>query len=69
MEKHDVELIVKDVLTELGAPFSLIVVNRTMTGWTATLKARRGGVIKLPLPDGPPASVRASVRQRIEAED
>ena len=69
MERHDVERIIKDVLNDLGAPFSLIILDRTMAEWTATFKGVRGRVIKMPLPNGPPAYIRATVTQRIEAED
>jgi hypothetical protein len=39
MERHDVERIIKDVLNDLGASFSLIILDRTMAEWTAMLKA------------------------------
>jgi hypothetical protein len=69
MERHDVERIIKDVLNDLGASFSLIILDRTMAEWTAMLKGVGGRVIKMPLPDGPPSYIRATVAQRIEAEN
>jgi hypothetical protein len=68
LEEHDVERIIKGVLDDLEAPFSLVVLNRTATGWDATFKTARGGLIVVALPDGPPSSIRAAVAQRIEAE-
>ena len=68
MEEHDVERIIRGVLSDLEAPFSLIVLNQTATGWQATFKAARGGLIMVALPDGPPPSIRTAVAQRIEAE-
>src|SRR5947209_14548065 len=40
---HDVERIISSVLSDLAAPFRLLDVERTPTGWHAMLKQTMGG--------------------------
>ena len=68
MEKYEVERIITGVLTEMAAPFRLLDVERTATGWQAMLKQTTGRVISVRLPDGPPVAIRTTVMQLIEAE-
>ena len=69
MEQHDVERIIKGVLSDLAAPFRLLDVARTQTGWYAMLKQTPGGrIISVRMPDGPPTAIRTTVMQSIEAE-
>jgi hypothetical protein len=68
MERHDVERIVRGVLSDLAAPFKLVVVERTASGWNTTLRETPGRVIRLGLQDGPPSAIRATVAQCIEAQ-
>ena len=69
MEPHDVERIVSSVLSDLAAPFTLLDLERTPTGWHAMLRQTHGRrVISVRVPDGPPTAIRTTVMQSIEAE-
>ena len=69
MEQHDVERIIRSVLSDLAAPFRLLDIERTPTGWHAMLKQTVGGrVISVKVPDEPPTAIRTTAMQSIEAE-
>jgi alpha-D-ribose 1-methylphosphonate 5-triphosphate synthase subunit PhnH len=68
MEPHDVERIVRGVLSDMAVPCTLATLNRNETGWQAVLKAVGGRVITLILPDGPPPAIRSALVQRLELE-
>jgi hypothetical protein len=70
MEQRDVERIIKGVLLDMAAPFTLLDVERTEAGWHAMLKLKHGHghVISVSLPDGPPIAIRTTLMHRIEAE-
>jgi len=69
MEQPDVERIITSVLSDLAAPFRLLDVERTSTGWQALLKQTMGGrIISVKLPGGPPTAIRTTVMHAIEAE-
>jgi hypothetical protein len=68
MERRDVERIIRGVLSDLAAPFKLVIVERTATGWNTTLTEAPGRMIHVGLQDGPPSAIRATVTRHIEAE-
>jgi len=69
MEQRDVERIIRAVLTDLGAPLTLLKVQRTAVGWDVTVKQVSGrGVRSVSAPDGPPPAIRTAMIHLVEAE-
>ncbi len=69
MQQADVERIIRGVISDIAAPFTLLDLERTGTGWHAMLKAATGRrVISVTLPDGPPAALRTAALRCLEAE-
>jgi hypothetical protein len=69
MEQCDVERIARGVLVDLGAPFSLVSVERTATGWRVVLSSVSNRRLIALLPGGPASAVRAALRQQVEFEE
>jgi len=69
MEQPDVERIIRAVLTDLGAPLTLLKVQRTAVGWDVTVKQVSGRQVRsISVPDGPPPSIRTAIIRLVEAE-
>ncbi len=69
MEQQDVERIISSVLSDFGAPFTLVDVELTALGWHAMVKQTVGKrVISVRVPDGPPTAIRTAVMYMIEGE-
>ncbi len=69
MEHDDVERIVRGVISDLGARFTVLDVEQTTPGWLVSVKPATGKrLISIRLPDGPPTAIRTRVLQVIEAE-
>jgi len=69
MEQPDVERIIRGVLIDLGAPFTLLSVQRTAGGWEVTVKRVSGRrVCNVSTPDGPPPAIRSAMMRLVEGE-
>jgi hypothetical protein len=64
----EVELLVRDVITHLGLPFTVLSVNASPTGWNIVVRAGTGGMVRFTLVGGRPTSMRIAIQERLEAE-
>ena len=67
MQQHDIERIIRGLLDDLAVNLTLALVERSSAGWRVVLKGAPRP-LDVTVPDGPPAALRALLKQRIEAE-
>ena len=67
MQQHDIERITRGLLDDLAVNLTLALVERSSAGWRVVLKGAPRP-LDVTVPDGPPAALRALLKQRIEAE-
>ena len=67
MNATEIELLVRDVITHQGLPFTVLSVNASPTGWNIVVRAGTGGIVRFTLIGGRPVSMRTAIQERLEA--
>jgi hypothetical protein len=68
MTSRDVDAMVRDLITHLGLPFTVLSIIRSPAGWTIQLRAGVGGLMRFSVRDGRPSVVRAAIQSQLDAE-
>jgi hypothetical protein len=69
LQHHDIERIYRDVINLHGLDVSLLRIDRTVTGWRLTAKDRADRLVRVDVPDGPAAAVRAALNRWTADQD
>jgi hypothetical protein len=69
MTTAEVEAVVRDLIVHFGLPFTIQSVVGSPTGWNVTVRdSGSARVLAFAVAGVQPASIRAAVRQKLEAE-
>lgn len=68
MNATEVELLVRDVITHLGLPFTLMSVSAAPGGWNVVVRGDTGAVVRFTLMAGRPTSMRTAIQERLEGD-
>jgi hypothetical protein len=69
MEPRDVERILRDLLDTQGIRASIAQIQQVTTGWLVTITDQAGRRLGTRVGDGPPAAIRAALREWLQATD
>jgi hypothetical protein len=67
MNTTEVDRLVRDVITHLGLPFTLLSVIESSAGWTVQVRAATGGLVSFALHSGRPIAMRVAIQDHLEA--
>jgi hypothetical protein len=69
MNATDVERLVRDVIANRGLPFKLSAVSGSPSEWHVAVQTDTGDIIRFPLFDGRPVSMRIAIQNALGAAD
>jgi hypothetical protein len=68
MNPRDVETMVRDLITHLGLPFTVLSIVKSPAGWNIQLRAGVGGLMRFSVRDGRPSAMRAAIQNQLDPQ-
>jgi hypothetical protein len=68
MNTTGVDTILRDVIIQLGLPFTVLSVVESPAGWNIQVRAGTGGLMRFSVPNGRPVAIRVAIQQKLEEE-
>jgi hypothetical protein len=68
MNTTEVDAMVRDVITHLGLPFTVLSVIESPGGWNIVVRAGTGGVVRFGVHGGRPLAMRVAIQEQLESE-
>ena len=68
MNTTGVDTILRDVIIQLGLPFTVLSVVESPGGWNIQVRAGTGGLMRFSVPNGRPVAIRVAIQQKLEEE-
>jgi hypothetical protein len=68
MNTTGVDAILRDVIIQLGLPFTVLSVIESPAGWNIQVRAGTGGLMRFSVPNGRPVAIRVAIQQKLEEE-
>jgi hypothetical protein len=68
MNTTGVDAILRDVIIQLGLPFTVLSIIESPAGWNIQVRAGTGGLMRFSVPNGRPVAIRVAIQQKLEEE-
>ena len=68
MEQHDLERILRDVLSSTGMHATILRVERAADGWRVTVTDQADRIVTTDLPDDSPSVMRAALTRWVDTQ-